>query len=113
MVRDMKKCHLAYLACTAVLATAGLGATPAAAAHKTLVVHPGESIQRAVNAARPGDTVLVLAGTYHESVTVNTPWVTLTGVGPRTVIKPAAKKTATQTAAKAAEKAARSAAPRV
>ncbi|WP_269857656.1 right-handed parallel beta-helix repeat-containing protein [Streptomyces sp. RPT161] len=90
----MKKCHSAYLACTAALLGTGLGATPAAAAHHTLVVRPGGSIQKAVNAARPGDTVLVLAGTFHESITVKTPGLTLRGVGRRTVIKPSTKKAA-------------------
>ncbi|WP_018548398.1 right-handed parallel beta-helix repeat-containing protein [Streptomyces sp. LaPpAH-108] len=89
----MKRCHLAYLACTAALLGGGLGAAPAAAAHQTLVVRPGQSIQKAVDAARPGDTVFVLAGTYHESVVVNKPWVTLRGAGERTVVKPAATKT--------------------
>ncbi|MGW0995112.1 right-handed parallel beta-helix repeat-containing protein [Streptomyces sp. NPDC002523] len=101
----MKKCHLSYLACTAALAVAGLGAAPAAATHKTLVVHPGESIQKAVNVARSGDTVLVLAGTYRESVTIRTPRVTLAGVGAGTVIRPA-RKTATTSAAKEARRSA-------
>ncbi|GGJ30792.1 right-handed parallel beta-helix repeat-containing protein [Streptomyces brasiliensis] len=90
----MKKYHIAYLACTAVLIGTGLGAAPATAARTTLVVHPGESIQKAVDAARPGDTVVVSPGTYRQSVTVSTPWVTLRGMGPRTVIQPAAKKAA-------------------
>jgi len=38
---------------------------PAAAAH--LVVHPGQSIQAAVDRARPGDTVTVHPGTYTEA----------------------------------------------
>ncbi|MFI2757387.1 nitrous oxide reductase family maturation protein NosD [Streptomyces echinatus] len=87
----MKKRHIAYLATTATLAGAFLGTTPASAAHRTLVVRPGESIQKAVNAARSGDTVLVLAGTYRESVTVKTPGLTLRGVGPDTVLRPPRK----------------------
>ncbi|MFF3876575.1 nitrous oxide reductase family maturation protein NosD [Streptomyces sp. NPDC001978] len=90
----MKKYHITYLACTAALIGTGLGATPATAAHSALVVRPGESIQKAVNAARPGDTVLVAPGTYRESVTIRTPWVTLRGMGRGTVIEPSAKKAA-------------------
>ncbi|MFD6026968.1 right-handed parallel beta-helix repeat-containing protein [Streptomyces griseoluteus] len=89
----MKRCHLAYLACGAALVSAGVGAVPAAAAHQTLVVRPGESIQKAVDAARAGDTVLVLAGTYHESVLIGRDRVTLRGAGARTVVRPAAVKT--------------------
>ncbi|MER7670021.1 right-handed parallel beta-helix repeat-containing protein [Kitasatospora sp. NPDC096128] len=73
---------------TTVLTT--LAAAPAAhAADGTLhLVHPGESIQRAVDAAAPGDTVQVLAGTYRGSVRITTPRLTLRGAGPSTVITP-------------------------
>ncbi|WP_030340959.1 right-handed parallel beta-helix repeat-containing protein [Streptomyces sp. NRRL S-1022] len=89
----MTKRHIAYLACATTLVGAVVGATPASAAHRVLVVHAGESIQKAVNAAKAGDTVFVLAGTYRESVTVKTAGLTLRGAGPGTVIQPPAKKT--------------------
>ncbi|MGW3949655.1 right-handed parallel beta-helix repeat-containing protein [Streptomyces sp. NPDC004752] len=105
----MTKCHIAYLACAAALAGAALGTTPAAAhpgdaahpvhaAATVHVVHPGQSIQRAVDSARPGDTVLLTPGTYRESVTVRTPRLTLRGMGQGTVLRPPAEKAATKCA---------------
>ncbi len=88
-VHNMKKCHIAYLACTAALIGTGIGAAPPVAHHTVHVVHPGESIQKAVDAAEPGDTVLLTRGTYHESVDVSTPGLTLRGVGRGTVLEPA------------------------
>ena len=35
------------------------------------IVGPGESIQKAVNAADPGDTIIVGPGTYNESIIIN------------------------------------------
>jgi parallel beta-helix repeat protein len=58
-----------------------------------LVVHPGESIQAAVDAAQPGDTVVVLPGTYEEAVCVTTDGVDLRGDG--AVIRPPAEPPAT------------------
>jgi parallel beta-helix repeat protein len=61
---------------------------------KNLVVHPGESIQAAVDAASSGDTIVVLPGTYHEAgvpcptdashtcaVVVTKPNISLVGAG--------------------------------
>ena len=54
-------------------------ASPASGA--THVVRPGESIQAAVDAASPGDTVVVRAGEYYESVTIRTNGLTLQAHG--------------------------------
>ncbi|GAB2850980.1 right-handed parallel beta-helix repeat-containing protein [Streptomyces deserti] len=87
----MIKRHFAYLACTAALVGTGIGAAPPVEGPQTHLVRPGESIQKAVDAAQPGDTVLLAPGTFRESVRVTTSGLTLRGKGPRTVIKPAAK----------------------
>ena len=56
------------------------------------VVHPGESIQAAIDAARPGATIRVAPGTYHESIIIATDGVTLVGSGPdKTHIRPPAE----------------------
>jgi nitrous oxidase accessory protein NosD len=75
---------------TVTTATAlGLASVPSAAAGPgDHVVRPGDSIQSAVDAAKPGDTIVILPGTYHGSVLVTTPGLTLLGTGGRTVIVP-------------------------
>ncbi|HET9532875.1 MAG TPA: parallel beta-helix domain-containing protein, partial [Blastocatellia bacterium] len=47
---------------------------------QTIAVKPGESIQSAVNRARPGDTIEVLPGTYHEEVRIDINNITLRGL---------------------------------
>lgn len=46
---------------------------------KTLIVNAGEKIQTAVDKARPGDTVLIMPGTYKEGVLVKRNNITLRG----------------------------------
>ncbi|MDH2387886.1 right-handed parallel beta-helix repeat-containing protein [Streptomyces sp. HNM0663] len=94
----MSKYRIAYLTCTAALLGAGLGAAPEASAHPIHVVSPGESIQEAVDAAQPGDIVLLTPGTYRESVEVRTPGLTLRGMGRSTVIEPGPDKAANKCA---------------
>ncbi|MFG2478892.1 nitrous oxide reductase family maturation protein NosD [Streptomyces fagopyri] len=85
----MTKRQMAYLACTAAVMASGLGAAPSADHRTVHRVSPGESIQKAVDAARPGDTVLISPGSYHESVRVTVPDLTVRGFGAgRTVIEP-------------------------
>lgn len=54
-------------------------AAPAGAV--TLAAHPGESIQTAISRARPGDTLVIPPGTYHEHVVITVPGLTLQGQG--------------------------------
>jgi nitrous oxidase accessory protein NosD len=58
-----------------------------AQAERATVVGPGGSIQAAVDAAEPGDTILVF-GTHRENVAIETDGLTLRGVG--AVIRPPA-----------------------
>ena len=44
-------------------------------------VHPGQSIQAAINASHPGDTIKVAAGVYHQNLTITTNDITLWGAG--------------------------------
>ena len=59
-----------------VVAAAGVIAAvsfiaPASVRAATLVVNPGQSIQAAVEAAAPGDTIVVLAGSQHNAIIHN------------------------------------------
>ncbi|MFH8366854.1 right-handed parallel beta-helix repeat-containing protein [Streptomyces sp. NPDC018031] len=92
---------VAPLATLAVLEAAIPAAASATPDHPARhIVRPGQSIQAAVDAARPGDTVLVLPGTYRQRVTITVPGLTLRGVGGRTVIAAPAASAAKPPAAK-------------
>ncbi|WP_030324550.1 right-handed parallel beta-helix repeat-containing protein [Streptomyces flavochromogenes] len=76
----MTKRQIAYLACTVTLVVSGMGAAAPTAAHRTVHrVKLGESIQKAVDAAKPGDTIVLSPGTYRESVRITTSNLTLRG----------------------------------
>jgi len=95
------------LAAAGVLAVAAAGTAlataPSAGAATVHVVTPGESIQQAVDSARPGDVIEIMPGTYRESVLVTTPRLTIRGVGARLVtLRPAATADSTTAAPTAA-----------
>ena len=57
--------------------------SPDRVGRSTTVVHPGESIQAAVDAARPGGVIAIEPGTYAEAVHVTVPGLRLVGRGDR------------------------------
>ena len=75
-MRQFKR--IVFVAVAIAALTVGL---PASARSATHVVHPGQSIQAAVDAASPGDTVVVKTGEYYESVTIHTNGLTLKAQG--------------------------------
>lgn len=76
----MKKTLLSVAAAMAVAAATLATAGPAHAA-TVWTVSPGQSIQAAVDAAQPGDTIRLAAGTYRESVQVERDDITIQGAG--------------------------------
>jgi hypothetical protein len=78
-------------ACFTIGALAPIALATGAQAATTRVVHPGESIQAAVDASAPGDTVVVEAGTYAQSVGIHTSGIKLVGHGAKLVPPASAK----------------------
>jgi parallel beta-helix repeat protein len=70
-----------FLAVAAAVAAGTVAPAGMAHAATVRVVAPGQSIQAAVDASQPGDTVQLQAGTYHESVTIPIDNLTLRGAG--------------------------------
>ena len=87
MGETMQRFKRILLVGTAFVIIAVVMAPPALAGSNTRVVHPGESIQAAVDAAAPGDTVAVRAGEYYGSVTIHKDGLTLLAQG-QVVLEP-------------------------
>ncbi|MFI9366054.1 nitrous oxide reductase family maturation protein NosD [Kitasatospora sp. NPDC053057] len=87
-VHHLAAATAAATALTTALATLAVAPAAHAAGGALHLVQPGGSIQRAVDAAQPGDVVQLLPGTYRGSVRITTPGLTLRGSGPASVITP-------------------------
>ncbi|MFD3735858.1 nitrous oxide reductase family maturation protein NosD [Streptomyces sp. NPDC058632] len=98
----MRKNQVICLSCAIAPLVVGAGAlAPAASAHSgpEQVVRPDQSIQKAVDAASPGATIVLTRGTYRGSVTI-TKRLTLRGAGEQTVIVPGKEEEAPSACAK-------------
>src|SRR5215210_3244384 len=65
-----------------------LGAAIGSAGAQSSVVGPGESIQKAINAAHPGDTIVV-KGVHREDVVIRKNGIKLRGEGDAVIEAPA------------------------
>jgi parallel beta-helix repeat protein len=78
-------CSLSFLAilffnsCKKEEATQSQPASDMSNAKASIIVHAGESIQAAVDAAKPGALIKIEPGTYSESITVNKAGIKLVG----------------------------------
>jgi hypothetical protein len=61
--------------------TARAATGQAGSARSIIVVGPNQSIQRAVNRARPGTTIVLKKGVYHQAVMIRKDRITLRGAG--------------------------------
>jgi Right handed beta helix region len=76
----MRRLNVIIPACLLALVLVILAAGLASAKPKGHVVNPGESIQAAVDAAEPGDTIVVQKGVYNETVVIEKDGISLRGV---------------------------------
>ena len=65
----------------ATLAALAFSLPASSSADRTVTVSPGESIQAAIDAAKPGTTIKIAPGTYHESLVIKTDGIELVGAG--------------------------------
>ncbi|MCF6737047.1 nitrous oxide reductase family maturation protein NosD [Blastococcus sp. KM273129] len=82
----LRRARLLAVASAATLATLAVAGPATADTGKKPDPNHGFSIQAAVDAAKPGDTIRIPPGTYHESVTIQKDGITL--LGHRVVIAP-------------------------
>jgi parallel beta-helix repeat protein len=81
------KARIALTLALALMAALELIA-PSAAVAATATVGPGQSIQAAIDAASPGDTIVVAPGVYREDVQINKNNITLQGAPGSTELAP-------------------------
>jgi hypothetical protein len=87
----MRRISVIIPACLLAVFLVMLVVSVAAAKPKGNIVHPGESIQAAVDAAEPGDTIVVQKGIYNETVVIDKDGISLRGV--KAVLEPPSEPT--------------------
>jgi hypothetical protein len=87
----MRRISVIIPACLLAVFLVMLVVSVASAKPKGNIVHPGESIQAAVDAAEPGDTIVVQKGIYNETVVIDKDGISLRGV--KAVLEPPSEPT--------------------
>ena len=77
----MKRVIGTVVAAALIAVCVAIPAPASAAPSKTWVVGPSESVQSAINKAKPGDRIVLLPGVYRQSVTITKNGITLRGAG--------------------------------
>lgn len=78
---------LTSIAAIGVLVFAAAPASASNGTNKVHVVAPGHSIQAAVDAAHPGDTIVLRKGNYAGGILISTNRITIRGAGRETVLR--------------------------
>lgn len=100
-MRNPLKAPIVITLALALVATLEVVGAPTASA-ATINVSPGHSIQAAIDAASPGDTIVVAPGVYRENIQINKDNITLQGAGStdgtQTILTPPSASKATHNA---------------
>jgi hypothetical protein len=90
-MRSIQRIGLAGAAAASILAFIAMpaSASPSVHAHSSPVhvVMPGQSIQAAVDAAQPGDTIVLKSGNYAGGILISKDNITVRGAGRSTVLR--------------------------
>jgi nitrous oxidase accessory protein NosD len=86
-MRLIQRIGLAGITAAAILAFAAMPASAGTHGGAVRVVEPGQSIQAAIDAAHPGDTIVLKSGDYAGGILISKDNITVRGAGRSTVLR--------------------------
>lgn len=82
-IKTQTQAKLSAVLAAIVITTVGMAASAHAQMGTERAINPGESIQSAIDAAQPGDTIVIRPGVYKEQLLITKDRLTLRGIGVR------------------------------